>query len=395
MRITGRVRIKNQQWRYDPETGWLRCTAVLLQNSVMPYQRAELKAPHDINPTQDTLYIWVNPEALAEPASLDSLEGTPVTMGAHVWQTSDSAELRCGAIAGRPCFDGQDLSADILVTDKEAARRIMLPAGDPERLEELSTGFDALTVWEGGCNEVGPFDGRFTQIRYNHTALLRAGEARGGSAVRIINTSEQPMPMETTRVRLRTGKHIHILNADVPAFDEDQEAAETATVDAGQANELMAKVEELNKQLATLTAERDEAAGQLLALKEQLEKALDPSAVEAAAEGLAAERDEADTVMNAHGRKLSDDQRKLRGHDLRVAVVNSVRTTKLTDEQTANQALVQGVFMALREAAPTVKRVTAPAGADKVVNSQLTQPPTAPDMSDPAARRARMYPSWK
>lgn len=390
MQITGRVRIKNQQWRFDPDSGFLRCTAVLLQNSVMPYQRAELRAPHEVCPTEDTLYIWVSPEALSDPAALSSLEGTPVTRGAHVWQTAASDDLRCGSHAGAPYFDGQDLICDLLVTDAEAVRLIMLPAGDPDRLEELSTGFDALTIWEPGCNELGPFDGRFSQIRYNHTALLRAGEARGGSAVRIINTSEQPMPIEVTRIRLRNGKFVRVVNEDVPAVEEDQEATEAESknsVDAGQVNELMAKVTDLNAQIASLTAERDTAAGELLAVKEQLEAALDTSAIEDAAAGLAAERDEADTVMNAHGKKLTDEQRKLRGHELRVAVVNSVRPAQLTAEQVANQPLVQGVFMALRDRA-----AIAPAGADKVVNTKPEQRTDAPDMNNPDARRARMYP---
>lgn len=393
MRITGKVRIKNQQWRYDPETGWLRCTAVLLQNSVMPYQRAELKAPHDVRPTEDTLYIWVPPEALADPDSLASLEGTPVVAGAHVWQTGEEDTNRCGSIAGRPYVDGDDLVADILVTDRDAAQRIMLPAGDPERLEELSTGFDGLVEWMGGLCECGPYDGRFSQIRYNHTAILRAGEARGGSSVRIVNTSEHPtMPMEFTRIRLRNGKFVRVVNEDVPAVEEDQAATEAETknsVDAGKVNELMDQVTQLNQQIADLTAERDKAAGELLAVKEQLDAALDTSAIEAAAEGLAAERADADTVMNARGKQLTAEQRKLRGHDLRVAVINSVRATALTEEQAKNPALVEGMYIALRDATPAA--AVKPPSVAAVVNSQPA-PIVAAVPQDFDAIRARQYP---
>ena len=393
MRITGKVRIKNQQWRYDPETGWLRCTAVLLQNSVMPYQRAELKAPHDVRPTEDTLYIWVPPEALSDPDSLASLEGTPVVAGAHVWQTGEEDTNRCGSIAGRPHFDGDDLVADILVTDREAAQRIMLPAGDPERLEELSTGFDGLIEWMAGLSECGPYDGRFSQIRYNHTAILRAGEARGGSSVRIVNTSEHPtMPMEFTRVRLRNGKHIRIVNEDVPAFDEDTEATETETknsVDGSKLNELMDQVAALNQQIADLTAERDKAAGELLAVKEQLEAALDTTAIEAAADSLASERADADTVMNSRGKQLTAEQRKLRGHELRVAVVNSVRTAALTEEQAKNPALVEGIYMALRDTVPAA--AAKPPAGHQIVNSQPA-PIVAAVPTDFDAIRARQYP---
>lgn len=389
MNLTGRVRIKNQQWRYDPETGWLRCTAVLLQNSVMPYQRAELRAPHDVKPTQDTLYIWVPPDALADPDSIASLEGTPVVAGSHVWQTGEDDTNRCGSIAGRPSFDGDDLVADILVTDREVAQRIMLPAGDPERLEELSTGFDGLVEWMSGVCSCGPYDGRFSQIRYNHTAILRAGEARGGSSVRIVNTQEHQMPAEFTRIRLRNGKYARVLNEDLPAMEEDQAASESQAVDGNKLNELMTQVEQLNKQIADMTAERDKAAGELLAVKEQLEQALDTSSIEAAAENMAAERDDAAAVMNSRGLQLTAEQKKLRGHALRVAVVNSVRANKLTDEQAANEALVSGVYMALKDAAPAA--AAKPPAGHQIVNAAPTAPAGPAIPTDYDAIRARQY----
>lgn len=390
MKLTGRVRIKNQQWRYDPETGWLRCTAVLLQNSVMPYQRAELRAPHDVRPTEDTLYIWVPPDALADPDSLASLEGTPVVAGSHVWQTGEEDTNRCGSIAGRPTFNGEDLVADILVTDREVAQRIMLPAGDPERLEELSTGFDGLVEWMGGLSECGPYDGRFSQIRYNHTAILRAGEARGGSSVRIVNTLEHQMPAEFTRIRLRNGKYARVMNEDLPAVEEDQADTEAKAVDGNKLNDLMAQVEQLNQQIADLTAQRDQAAGELLSVKEQLEAALDTSAIEAAADNMAAERDEASSVMNSRGLQLTAEQKKLRGHALRVAVVNAIRTTPLTEEQAKNEALVSGVYMGIKDAVPAAAK--APAG-HQIVNSTPAAPAVAAIPQDFDSIRARQYPN--
>ena len=387
MRITGRVRIRNQLWRYDPTTGFLRCTAVMLQHSVMTYRRDELSVPPEVVPTASTLRILVPQDQIGDPASMTSLEGVPATVG-HTWQTAETVEVSVGSVAGAPCFDGQDLTADILVTDREAARRIMLPADDPERLEEISTGFDAQIIWEPGISTPGEFDGYFAQIRYNHVGILPAGHARGGGAVRIVNTSTEPAEMPDiilTRVKLRSGRTIRVHNEDAPLVDDETKATEDEVKNApdpAKLQELMDKVTELNAQIATATSERDELAGQLQALKEQLEAALNPENVESAAAELAEERDEATAVMNAHGKKLSDDQRKLRGHALRVAVVNSVRAKPLDEAQAANTAFVQGLFTALRDAKPAA---TVPPAGHQIVNGA----PAAP--AAPVSQFERLY----
>jgi hypothetical protein len=42
MQITQRLKIQNQMWRHDPDTGFLRCTAVILQAGCMDYTETEL-----------------------------------------------------------------------------------------------------------------------------------------------------------------------------------------------------------------------------------------------------------------------------------------------------------------------------------------------------------------
>lgn len=196
------------------------------------------------------------------------------------------------------------------------------------------------------------------------------------------------MPAEFTRIRLRNGKYARVLNEDIPAVEEDQAASESQAVDGNKLNELMAQVEQLNKQIADLTAQRDQAAGELLTVKEQLEQALDTSSIEAAAENMAAERDDAAAVMNSRGLQLTAEQKKLRGHALRVAVVNSVRTTKLTDEQAKNEALVTGVYMALKDAAPAAAK---PPAGHQIVNAAPAAPAGPAIPTDYDAIRARQY----
>ena len=390
MRLTTSARIQNQLWRYDPETGFLRCTAVLLQRSVLAYQRSGdcIAVPDDVRPGEPTVYIHVPADEIARPEAMTSLEGVPAVVGAHEWQTVAADELRCGQIAGAPYFDGSDLCADILVTDAEAVRRIMLPPGDPDKLEEISTGFDALVTWEPGLSsDLGPFDGRFQNLRYNHVAILQAGRARGGSSVRIINT-EPSMP-ELTRIKLRSGAIVRVVNEDVPAVEADQQAAEDTAktaVDPAKIDEMLKTISGLNDQIAALTGERDQIAGQLQALKEQLEAAIDPATVEAAAVEMSDQRAEAEKVMNAHGKTLAPELRKLHGHALRVAVVNSIAAKPLAENASADY--VRGVYEGYA-AAP----VTKPPAGHQIVNGKPVGAPAGRDMSDPNVRRAILYPN--
>ena len=394
MQITGRARIKNQLWRFDPSTGFLRCTAVMLQHSVMPYLRSELNTPSDVAPAAERLHVLVPRDAITDQASISSLEGAPATVG-HIWQSAANDDGRCGAVAGAPYFDGTDLVADILVTDASAARRIMLPAGDPDKLEEISTAFDALVNWEPGNAECGPYDGYFSGIRYNHVAILPAGHARGGGAVRIVNTTEHdamPAPNEAltlVRIKLPSGRTVRVHNEDAAVAEEDTKATEDKlknAADPAKTAELMAQLEELNKQLQDITGQRDEIAGQLQALKDQLDAALGADAVEKAAEEMAADRDDAEAVMNSRGLKLTAEDRKLRGHALRLHVVNSCRAAPLTDEDAKNEPFVKGLYAGIKGSAPA----TPPAG-HKVVNSsgQDVTPPAGP-LSN-AARAERLY----
>jgi flagellar biosynthesis chaperone FliJ len=199
--------------------------------------------------------------------------------------------------------------------------------------------------------------------------------------------------MDVTRVKLRSGKSVRIVNEDLPALEEDQNKTDADiknAPDASKLKELMDQLAALSPQLEALEKERDTLVGQLQAIKEQLDAAMNPDNVEAAATALNEERDEAAKVMNAHGLQLDDAARKLRGNDLRGHVVNAVRVKNgrpaLDAETLKAEAHVAGMFAVYRETTPAAP--SKPAG-HQIVNASPTG--ATPDLSTNAGRAARAY----
>lgn len=400
MRITTAARIQNNAWRYDPDTGFLRCTASILCAGVMTYQRSELESSNPPEGLQE-LRVYVSPEELADPEGMATLEGMPVVIG-HTWQTS--AELSdCGNISGAPVIQDIDgvphLISGILLKKPEAVRRVMLPVGDPNRLEEISSAGDWGIIWEPGIGQDGEaYDGYFVKLRYNHSALLPPGAGRAGASVRIINEREAPK-MEFTRVQIRnkkTGKSrtVRVANEDAPILEEAIAENEEIVESSISPEQLQEALEELK----ALKEERDRSAGRIAELegmiqsyKDQLDAALSTDAIAEAAEEMAVENEEAVEVMNSKGLKL-DTSKKLRGHALRAHVVNSVRVANgkaaLSDDQLKEEGFVKGMYLGLVETTGSKQR--APTGSAVVTNSNQQQPPA---MSDKNARMARLYPT--
>lgn len=383
MNITRKVRVKNNEWRYDPETGFLRCTVIVLKSGVMEYVAGELpNMPEGLQVAR----VYVSPEELSLPESVITLEGMPAVVG-HIWQSTTTRNTGCGNVAGTPYVihsevaEVAELYCDVLVTDPETVRRIMLSDGDEEKLVEISSAFDARVTWTPGIAAGISHDGTFSEISYNHIALLPTGCGRAGETVRIINQKDEAK-MEFTRIKLRSGGFARVANEDVPALEADMKAADEEvkkTIDPAKLQETLDALVAAKKERDDAQAKIDELEGSVAALREQLEDALSDTTVEAAAEQMSAEKDEAEQVLVANSLTMTPELKKLRGHPLRVAVVNSIRKAsgraELTAEQTGKEDFVSGMFGTIKE---TVA-VRAPHGSEafQVQNSAVKQPVNA------------------
>lgn len=357
MRLTAVASIQNNTWRHDPSTGFLRCTASILRSGIMEYTRDDLAGADIPDTVGDVIRIYVPSEELADPDSMRTLEGMPAVVG-HTWQLA-GAMSACGNVCGSPAIQGDHLIADILITDPDVAKRVMLPEGNPSRLQEISSAGDWVIVWEPGTAPDGqPYDARFTRLTYNHVALLPAGAGRAGSTVRIINEKEA-IPMEYTRIQIRnkkTGKtmSVRVANEDVARLEETLVENEEIINEAISPEQLEKAIEELKALRDETKAKNDRIAeleGMIKAYQEQLEQALSSEAVEAAAAEMTAEMEEATAVLNSVGLAITPEVKKMRGHALRTSVLNSVRVkngkSELAEADAKDESLVRGMFRAL------------------------------------------------
>lgn len=395
MQLTFTARIQNRQWRHDAETGFLRVTATILRLGVLQYRRSDLpEAPAGLG---DSFGILVTPEALADPAALTSLEGVPATAPHHVWQTAGTINEARGNVAGAPIVRDGHLWADILITDPVTVHRVMLPPTDPDHLSEISSAYDSNVTWEPGTADGQVYGGVFHNIRYNHVAILPPAAGRAGPSVRIVNKSEPTkMADELIRIKLASGHTIRVHNEDVKALEES-ETQNAAKVDPAKLQEVLAKLAELNGQIDALTKERDTLTGQVKAFKDELDAALSPANVEAAAATMNTEREEAMQVANSLGVTLTDEQRKLHGHGLRVSVVNSVnaaRGLKPVDEKATPEEVI-GLYGGLKYVASI--QAKPPTGHQVMNSNPVTQPSDkkGPDLSTNEGRKAQLYGSQK
>ena len=368
--------------------GALRCRARVLAVGVMDYSDDELGYMADGTGSGGMLVAL---DSLAESRSLRSLEGVPVVIDQHTWIEDAQAQagIIVGYVAGAPVVEEPYLLADLIITDRVAIDKIKT-----RQVSEVSSGYDADGVPEPGEYDGQRYVGRQTQIRYNHVALLPAGGGRGGHDVRILNTKPtQPKQQEAVmadpiRVRLRNGKTIQVMNEeDAQAVEEIEQASENAGADASRLEGLLAELE-------TITAAKDEAdanytrvTGELQSIKEQLEAAMSPAAVETAAQDIVNQREEATQVMNCQ--TLPDDMKALSGNALRAEVVTRVRARnglpEIPADKLADANFVAGLYEGLRHS-PGHKRVV---NGSRVQTGAMTQ--SAMNTADNRARFDKLY----
>ncbi len=346
------------------DNGFLRVPLRVLSVGVMTYTREELgdAVPPELA-GERMIRLLVTPDTLSDPRAIRSLEGMPLTAGAHDWQDPTSNATQVGNIAGTPRVDGPYLIADGLVTNKDTAQAVI-----DRRLPEISAAYDMDIVWEPGEYAGELYHGRQTRLRYNHTTLLPNGKGRAGRDVRVLNedsTTEEETAMSGTAqpaftlVALPGGARVRVANEDATAVSEAVENAETKAKETT-ATAFNQQVEELAEQLkaameakSAAEATVSELQGKINEMQEQLAAAMDPSAVEARAEEMQAERGEAAQVMNCD--TLPDDMKGLSGHALRSAVVAKVRAQNslpaLSDEELADEAGIRGRFAVMAETA--------------------------------------------
>ena len=299
------------------EDGFLRCKSRVLAERILPYSVSELSdLPSDFQ--DDIVRMYVPLDSLHSSESLRSLEGCPIVTDDHFWMDPDSYKVHTkGSSAGSARTDGPYVEIDLLVTDKDGIEYIENMYSETGSYPEISAGYRADTIFEAGSFDGQPYDAKQTKIRYNHIAVIPKGHGRAGQDIRILN--KQPLEPEketdemadekgvkpetkaSVRVSLKNSRKF--LNTDeegAQAYEEDSKMSEEKLTGA------MDELETKNGEMEALQAEIETLKGELQAYKDKLEELLSDEAIEAKAEEMIEESDEADEIIE----NMADEEKK-------------------------------------------------------------------------------------
>lgn len=148
---------------------------ILSTAEINPYFGREIVDKDELGLDDNKVYeLYRDPEELGHPEAVASFQGVPL-MIKHVAQTAEEPrkEYQAGSVYNVR-FDGERLRGDLLVSD---GRAIELIEGD--ELSDLSCGYRYKPVMRSGSAKGKTYDGRMTQIRGNHVALVDDGRASG------------------------------------------------------------------------------------------------------------------------------------------------------------------------------------------------------------------------
>jgi hypothetical protein len=161
---------------------------------VNPYYGKEIPEWESLGLEADKIY-----RLLRDPVELDRGAHTfarlPI-LKEHVPVTVDAPrpDLVVGAIGSEIAFNSPYLDADICVWDGKAIAGI-----ETDKVRELSCAYRYVPVMEAGAYEGVEYDGRMTEIRGNHLALVEIGRAGNDVVVAdsnpFIKTEEIAMKM--------------------------------------------------------------------------------------------------------------------------------------------------------------------------------------------------------
>jgi hypothetical protein len=166
--------------------------------SVNPYYGKEIPGYQALGLDPDKIY-----RLLRDPVELERAAPTfarlpilkahvPLTV-ANVAEDEDLKKLIVGAIGSNVIFSAPYLDADICVWDAAAIAGI-----DTDTVRELSCGYRYVPVMEPGEFDGEPYDGRMTEIRGNHLALVEVG--RAGSDV--VVADRNPFTFKETAMKM-------------------------------------------------------------------------------------------------------------------------------------------------------------------------------------------------
>lgn len=201
--------------------------------------------------------------------SIASLNLKPITRlhPEEFVNADNSRKLQVGSVANDVYFDGYNAFATITINSVDAVRDV-----EGKTLQALSCGYDCEREYASGVWQGVEYDAIQRNIVYNHVALVEEGRAGDSVNLRVgvadsMDISHKPKEATVAMKKMTLDGVEREAEAEViVAYTKANDAAKDAET----------KLADLNKQISTLTAERD-------ALKEELKASkADDSAIQKA-----------------------------------------------------------------------------------------------------------------
>lgn len=282
------------------DEGYLIDTPIVGRAGVQLYKNADGTIRRELRPPEEVFHADSLKSFAGKPVT-DEHPGEPVT-------AKNAKRLSVGTMQGEGKQDGDNVVAPIIIHDGEMIDKVMKGGK-----RELSLGYkvdleETPGVWNGQ-----EYDAIQRNIRVNHLAIVprgRAGNARLNldrhDAVSFNPQEENAMPENLSRIRLDSG-------LEYQAAPEVVVEVEKLRSDKA---ELTTHVDELQKQLDTVAAERDTLKSQVQSADKVRSDALEAARAEVKAR---AELDKVAETFKVDGAGKTD-------REVKELVIKSVRT---------------------------------------------------------------------
>lgn len=261
-----------------------------------------------------------HPDEVFKKDSLATLASAPVTVRhpqARKVDPSNWREVTVGTIDGEGRQDGIHVAADVRVQDAGTIKAV-----ENKHLVEISAGYHCKTDKQEGVYEGEAFTHIQRDIRYNHVALLPAGNGRGGSTCALrTDDAGDSLPNEEELEPLvndtLTPEGTMLTPEQIKALETERDTLKTKN-DALEAQ--VKGVEALNGQIAYLK-------GEVLRLDTALKAAgtVDQTKTDALVDARVSLVTEARLVLDEKDKPFQASGKS--DHDVRVAVLTKLQPT--------------------------------------------------------------------
>lgn len=384
------------QIKIDPD-GNVRVSARILKEGVFDY------APSEMNTTGVELFDGrikeYIPRSEFTEAALSTLEGKPVIVGNHEWQTAKGPKNESkvvGAVAGKPRVVNGGIECDFFISDPDTIEQLKR-----KEYHDVSAGYELDFEVESGSFKGIKYSGVQRNFRFNHVLLLPFGEGRCGTDVRVYNkrltSGEQTVKVIKKQVGNRSFEYR--FNSEDDAQQAEQMAEDQRSFNAEELAAAMEAQGNLKAQIDELTAKYQEAMQTIEAQKAEIDKLFSTDNMEALANEAMEQKEDEEAILDeaVEDEELSEEEATAAREEVgnsktfaarRRAIVSRMFQAMNCSVDHWDEVRIDASFETLARSARRKKAARA-ANSKETLNGQKTQVANSLNHSNNRARMLR------